>query len=699
MMRVIIPSDNPALARRCVQSIAELDPEILPFVVVVTGTAEMFALGEQYPIGVIRRPEPFVYAQAVNTAIEYYTNELEKPDFFLLNDDCVLLTANGLSVMSRLGSYQELGVVSAGIKGVGGSLLQQVETTGMLRLVKAHVSFAAALITHTALEKVGLLDEQFDAYGHEDVDYTERVMQAGLSIGVFDGCVVRHNNISSTFGERGAFSIEHIRGENQYWRKHGRAGSEQGPPLQVVVVGASRSGSSVVAHALHGIGIEMMDPAPPISPSSSAYYRDDEIARLLKHGREGAELYVHRRNQESPDGWGTRIWPSVDAAKMLMSEMDNPHVIVVKRSAEAIRRSYAASNGQAWEFTDKRIARELADLDELVAWAIEQDFPHIEVNFTELIHDTHPTLLNIVGFLGLDTGVTGGAERVIREFYHFDTSGELFPWPRPEGWGKVAIGVRINKHPEALSVGSLMRMVHEGLREGDVLLDPSYGTPAHFAATNLMRSFLQTDCDSLLLIDDDMVFNSDLLEKMRSNEENWRYGIVSALATQRVQPPRALVLRRGAQPSYPDSTNGTFYGMLVDEVESGTVMEVDGTGMAFTLIRREVIEAMTGEKGPQFTHYVQWGQGGEGEDIRFCREAGSLGYRTAVDCSCHIGHIGIQVYGYDEFDYWRRTGRAGTGMNMQKLTEFVGQAVPHLSGTPAGKQGVELLKRARDTDE
>jgi len=63
------------------------------------------------------------------------------------------------------------------------------------------------LIPRRTIETVGLLDERFGGltangqriYGWDDNDYCRRVRNAGLKIGIHDGCYVDHGSLKSTF--------------------------------------------------------------------------------------------------------------------------------------------------------------------------------------------------------------------------------------------------------------------------------------------------------------------------------------------------------------------------------------------------------------------------------------------------------------------------------------------------------------------
>ena len=104
------------------------------------------------------------------------------------------------------------------------------------------------------------------------------------------------------------------------------------------------------------------------------------------------------------------------------------------------------------------------------------------------------------------------------------------------------------------------------------------------------------------MLDDDMVFEQDALDILRSNEANWDYDIVFGFCTLRGWPPRPVVMQEMEnQPGLPNSLLGRSYNYAYDQVEDNSIIEVDSVGLAFTLIKRHVIEAMTEEYGPMYT--------------------------------------------------------------------------------------------------
>jgi GT2 family glycosyltransferase len=686
-MWIIIPSNNPVLAEICLRSITERDPRFLAQTVIVTNEPDDFS---SLPVVVVGVPAEFNFAAWVNAGI---TINPDAASYLLLNDDTELLTDNGFSLLEAVvENPASPGILSAAIRGTGGVIDQRQATPSSVRLMPGHISFTAAAIRRDVVDRLGFLDERFVGYGYEDNDYCQRAIDAGIAIAVYDGCVVAHRKPHSTFARRKDFNDLWTLGETLFFEKW------SGGQEAVVVIGGMRSGAAVVSAVVEKMGYDMPDPPASFEKKVSVYYRDDRLSRLVKRGEVGIRNYIAGRNYRAKDKWGTRLWPQPEAAIALLERLSAQplKVVFVEREREARIASYVADTGMKHMDATKRIDAEIDGQAKIREWVEARGIPARTLSYSDLVMpgNTGSELLELALFLGYEKSLALARDVVRPEYNTFAWDGSLIIRDAPQDFGKVAVGVRLF-HPEGAFVGCLMRLLREGLREGDTVLEPALRMPSHWAASTLMRRFLASDADTLLLVDDDMTFPPTLLSTMRDNEENWRHGIVSALATQRIPPPRALVMRVGEQPPLPDALNGLYYDLLVNEVRDGETLPVDGTGFAFTLIRREVIEAMTdAEYGPNFTYYVQWGAGGEGEDVNFSRRAGSLGFSVAVDAAAHVGHIGAVVYGYEEFQQWRG-GQVGTGLRADRLLDMVQEALPYL-GEASRDIAVRLLQSTRE---
>lgn len=131
------------------------------------------------------------------------------------------------------------------------------------------------------------------------------------------------------------------------------------------------------------------------------------------------------------------------------------------------------------------------------------------------------------------------------------------------------------------------------------------------------RYFLKSENDYLLFIDSDMEFNHTILRKLLDHKKD----IICALAFSRVRPVFPCITRKidGEHKAYFD-----YYK------EPDGLTQIDGCGMAFTLISRKVIEKM-GEE--------EWFLSDHREDIGFCNKALDNGFKIYCDTSCKINHI------------------------------------------------------------
>lgn len=136
----------------------------------------------------------------------------------------------------------------------------------------------------------------------------------------------------------------------------------------------------------------------------------------------------------------------------------------------------------------------------------------------------------------------------------------------------------------------------------------------------------------LLWIDDDMVFRPDSAVRLLRHE----LPIVGGLCFNRRSPYHPVL----AKSWHPGSGLEEGYGWIYDPPRDGLI-DVDGTGGAFLLVRRDVYERIREKegKGPGWTGW--WDQRDDiSEDLSFCRRVKEAGFEIKVDCGVEIGHLG-----------------------------------------------------------
>lgn len=202
---VIIPSRTPANLKAAIACIRASQEKCRIIVVDDCEPGELAAHQAAGPealrkdVEVVAGVKPFCFARNINLGIRAAGQD----DVILLNDDACLATHFGFSYLAsqaRSDSGDACGVLSAGITAAVGNPEQIALPGTRVRIASHHtLVFVCVYIRRWVLDAVGLLDERYEAYGYDDDDYCERVRQHGLSLGIFDGCVVEHGVLPSTY--------------------------------------------------------------------------------------------------------------------------------------------------------------------------------------------------------------------------------------------------------------------------------------------------------------------------------------------------------------------------------------------------------------------------------------------------------------------------------------------------------------------
>lgn len=199
---IIIPSKTASNLVPCIRAIREAG-ETARIIVVDDGLpSDTFAGEDTGLIEIVSGENPFVFARNVNIGIRAAGDD----DVILLNDDALLKTPGGFTALTGVTlAADRCGLAAAACDTVGNlNQFRRAGTVGM-REEPRMVCFVCVYIPRSTIKTVGLLDERFVGYGLDDDDYCLRVRNAGLKIGIFDGCYVDHGSLRSSFrGPAGA---------------------------------------------------------------------------------------------------------------------------------------------------------------------------------------------------------------------------------------------------------------------------------------------------------------------------------------------------------------------------------------------------------------------------------------------------------------------------------------------------------------
>jgi len=198
------------------------------------------------------------------------------------------------------------------------------------------------------------------------------------------------------------------------------------------------------------------------------------------------------------------------------------------------------------------------------------------------------------------------------------------------------------------------------------------------AANDLVRRFLQGNCDTLFFLDSDADIPPDFLGRMRDFEPGMEYDALQAFYTSRRWPPEAIWF-------HDDPLGGDQRCMVVD----GALTEpVSLVGLHATLVRREVFQAMLAEQPDipinefDWFYYPRHRKGTE--DTAFSKEARRLGFRlgaTSTIRAAHVGRVSLDWGAYQEY-----LELSGTRSRQELFEDLCGQ-VAGFTG-----EGVEIVR-------
>lgn len=201
-----------------------------------------------------------------------------------------------------------------------------------------------------------------------------------------------------------------------------------------------------------------------------------------------------------------------------------------------------------------------------------------------------------------------------------------------------------------------------------------YGTGGIIEARNKVAAeFLSRDAEWLLVIDTDMGFAPDSLERLLAVADPQTHPVVGGLcfAQKETVPdgihgyrcaPRVTILD---WVNTPDGRSG-FSGRAAYPINA--LVSCAATGSAFILIHRSVLEAIAEEHGPVWYDRIPSADGGLlGEDVSFCVRAQAAGHRVAVHTGVRTSHM--KTLWLAEEDFW-------TALDVTPATEQVAVLVP-----------------------
>ncbi len=200
MYAVVIPSGSVSNLNQCLAQILIMEPGSKDIIVV--GDDLDWTKVEYKPI-CINGKQPFIFATNCNVGMHYALTRTDADGVIILGDDGLLMHPLGFTKLEAVArEHTEYGIIAAATNNCG-NRDQMWRTDDDLREISEAVAFICVYIPRAVIEEVCYMDERFTGYGFDDDDYCRRVRDAGLTVGVYDGCKVNHYCLPSVFRTKG----------------------------------------------------------------------------------------------------------------------------------------------------------------------------------------------------------------------------------------------------------------------------------------------------------------------------------------------------------------------------------------------------------------------------------------------------------------------------------------------------------------
>lgn len=212
----------------------------------------------------------------------------------------------------------------------------------------------------------------------------------------------------------------------------------------------------------------------------------------------------------------------------------------------------------------------------------------------------------------------------------------------------VVVGYCSGEQVDARFNRSLVRLIFAEERifppDGGVIHIRS-GPRVAAARNAIVRTFLteRPNANWLLMLDSDMVFEPDLVDRLLNVSQDNDVKIVGGLCfgggyTNEIFPTMYMM-------------EGENIGPIAD-IPEDKLVRVDGTGAACLLVHRSVYDAMIGkfEDPHQWFAETIWHGKEIGEDLSFCLRAKLCGFDTYVHTGIQVGHARTKVLGINDWN-------------------------------------------------
>jgi GT2 family glycosyltransferase len=185
-----------------------------------------------------------------------------------------------------------------------------------------------------------------------------------------------------------------------------------------------------------------------------------------------------------------------------------------------------------------------------------------------------------------------------------------------------------------------MRCVLDAEKYEDALVLNVEGNNVPAQRNDLVRKFLNSDCEWLYMCDTDTVFAPNVISRLLTHATDTRR-IISALVYCDGRPPHPMIYKRIA-----DTGSGIGMFQAIAQWNPNELVRIDSAGAGCLLVHRDVyleIEKRIPNKASTWFEYTNFSGMQMGEDFTFCMRAADAGFEIYADTSTRVGHIKPRV--------------------------------------------------------
>ena len=157
----------------------------------------------------------------------------------------------------------------------------------------------------------------------------------------------------------------------------------------------------------------------------------------------------------------------------------------------------------------------------------------------------------------------------------------------------------------------------------------------------LATAAVKMEADYVLWLDSDMVFSSDLLQKLWQDRD--KGDIITGIYYRRVEPYKPVLF------SKLNIENEVCTWEGYDDFPQDDLFEVEGCGFGAVLTPTNVFVDVVNRFGNMFSPLA-----GVGEDLSFCWRARQCGYNIVADPKIQLGHVGHYVIDKGFYDVYAK---------------------------------------------